>query len=246
VNGRFQEKGSMPRIFGVKLLPLVVTYALAAACSGESTSPPAPAGQLRIVQAAESTAALDVLIDGGVVISGLRAGTVSSPVSVTPGQRTVQFRAVGGATSPNSLQLSVSAKSIYTAIVIDSSTVLDPITLTDTGGIPASGMTKLRVAHFAALGPPIDVYRHQPDFPGLLGLQFPFPYRSVTSYVQSTPGNWQVVISPEVRVNDVPLDVPQDTLLATDVLPLAAGQVATVVLLDRPGGGLDAVVVHDR
>jgi hypothetical protein len=198
----------MPRSVGIRLLRFLVVPVLVGAC-GDSTSPPAPTGRLRVVQAAESTAALDVLVDGSVVIAGLKSGTVSSAVAVTPGLRSVQFRAAGAGTSPNGLQLSISAKSLYTVVVIDSSTVLDPNVLTDTGGIPASGMSKLRVAHFAALAPPIDVYRHQPDFPGLFGLQFPFPYRSVTPYVQSTPGNWRVVISPEVRVNHVPLDVPR-------------------------------------
>jgi hypothetical protein len=193
---------------------------------------------LRVIQAAESTATLDVLVDGGVVINGLGTGTVSSPVSVPVGQRTIGFRPAGGATSPNLLQLAVLADSEYTTVVIDSSTVLNPV--------PAAGKTKLQVANFASLAGPIDVYRRQPDFDGLVDLMFPFDYRAVSGYVQSDPGAWQVLVATEARIAGVPPDVPQDTLLIVEPISLAAGQAVTVVLLDKVGGGIDAVVMRDR
>jgi hypothetical protein len=185
-------------------------------------------------------------VDGTVVIGGLGAGTMSSPVSVAAGQRTVAFRPAGRATSPHQLQLAVADDSDYTAVVIDSSTVLNPIVLTDSGGIPAAGKTKLQVANFASAAGPIDVYRRQPDFDRLIDLAFPFAYRLLSGYVQSDPGEWQVLVATEARVGGVPPDVPQDTLLVVDPISLAAGQAVTVVLLDKSGGGIDAVVVRDR
>jgi uncharacterized protein DUF4397 len=223
------------------------TLLAAVSCSGnDGTGPAAATGSLRVIQAAESTATLDVLVDGGVAINGLGTGTISSPVSVPAGQRVVEFRPAGGATSPNQLQLAVLADSEYTAVVIDSSTVLNPIALTDSGGIPAAGKTKLQVANFASLAGPIDVYRRQPDFDGLVDLMFPFAYRAVSGYVQSDPGVWQVLVATEARVGGVPPDVPQDTLLIVESISLAAGQAATVVLVDKAGGGIDAVVMRDR
>src|SRR5215216_3178041 len=116
---------------GTAYIRLLIGGILVAAvsCSGndDGTGPASPRGSLRVIQAAESTAALDVLVDGGAVINGLAAGTISSPVSVAAGQRTIAFRPVGGATSPHQLQLAVAADSDYTAVVIDSSTVLNPI-----------------------------------------------------------------------------------------------------------------------
>jgi len=229
---------------------LLVAGALLVAlgCGGtkDGTGPTPTAGTLRVIQAAESTAALDVLVDGQVVINGLAAGTVSPAVAVAPGQRNVAFRAAGGATSPNLLQLAVAADSSYTAIVIDSSAVLNPAVLTDSGGIPAAGKTKLQVANFASLAGPVDVYRRQPDFDGLVDLMFPFAYRALSGYVQSDPGDWQVLVASEARVNGVPPDVPQDTLLIVQAVSLAAGQAATVVLVDKAGGGIDAVLIRDR
>jgi hypothetical protein len=75
---------------------------------------------------------------------------------------------------------------------------------------------------------------------------FPFAYRAVNGYVRSDPGEWQVLVASEARVGGVSPDVPQDTLLIVEPVRLAAGQAATVVLLDKAGGGIDAVVVRDR
>lgn len=224
----------------------VLMAVLSCSGNGDGTGPGSPAGTLRVIQAAESTATLDVLVDGRGVIGGLGTGTISSPVLLSAGQRTVAFRPAGGVTSPNLLQLAVAADSDYTAVVIDSSTVLNPIALTDSGGIPAAGKTKLQVANFASLAGPIDVYRRQPDFDGLVDLVFPFPYRAVSGYVQSDPGDWQVLVASEARVGGAPPDVPQDTLLVVEPVSLVAGQAVTVVLLDKVGGGIDAVVVRDR
>jgi hypothetical protein len=231
-------------------LPVVVLATLLAAlgCSedGQAPGPDPQTGSLLVIQAAESTAAVDVLVDGGVVIAGLAPGSVSAPVPVSTGNRTIEFRPAGGATSPHSLQLAVAAGSSYSAVVIDSSTVLNPIALTDSGGIPASGKTKLRVANFVSLAGPIDVYRRQPDFDGLVDIMFPFAYRAVSPYIQSDAGDWQVLVATEARIDGHPADVPRDTLLVVDPIPLAAGQAVTVVLVDQPGGGIDAVLVRDR
>jgi len=55
-----------------------------------------------------------------------------------------------------------------------------------------------------------------------------------------------VLIATEARVNGIPPDEPHDTLLIMDPVSLAADQASTVVVIDNPGGGLDAVIVRDR
>lgn len=227
---------------------LLIVGALLAvvACGDEATGPASPRGSVRVIQASLGTALLDVLVDGGVVVSGLGAGTVSHPILVATGARTIEVRPTGGVRSPALLQLAVEADSQYTAVVIDSSSVLNPIAVSDTGGIPAAGMTKLQVAHLARLAGPIDVYRRQPDFDGLLTLAFPFEYRALSGYVQSTPGDWQVLVATESRVGGVPPDVPGDTLLIVGPVTLEADQAVTVVLVDDPEGGIEAVVARER
>jgi hypothetical protein len=232
-----RSTGSMSLLLGAVLL-------VGSGCSDDA-GPNPPAGTLQVIQAAESTAVVDVMVDGDVVIQRLAAGAVSA-VSVTAGLREISFRPVGGPPSPKELQLSVVADSTYTTVVIDSASVLEPIALADTGSVPAAGRTKLRVGNFAALAGPIDVYRRQPDFDGIVTLVFPFTYQLLSDYVESDPGDWQVLIATEARVDGIPPDVPQDTLLIVDPVSLAADQASTVVIIDKPGGGLDAVIVQDR
>jgi len=233
-----RSPGSVSLLLGSVLL-------VGSGCSDDA-GPTTPAGTLQVIQAAESTAVIDVMVDGNVVIQRLAAGAVSPAVSVPAGLREISLRPVGAAASPNELRLSVVVDSTYTAVVIDSANVLEPIVLADTGSVPAAGRTKLRVANFAALAGPIDVYRRQPDFDGILTLVFPFTYQLLSNYVESDPGDWQVLIATEARVNGIPPDEPQDTLLIMDPVSLAADQASTVVVIDNPGGGLDAVIVRDR
>jgi hypothetical protein len=219
----------------------------ALACSdSHGTGPGSLQGSLRVIQASQSTTALDVLVDGSVVASELGAGAVSSAIPISTGQHTVEVRPSGGNTSPTSLHLAVAADSLYTAVVIDSSSVLNPIVVVDTGVVPAAGKTKLQVANLARLAGPIDVYRRQPDFDGIIDLAFPFDYRFVSGYIQSDPGDWQVLVATEARVGGVPPAEPQDTLLIVDPVTLAADQAAMVVLTDDPAGGMAAVVVREH
>lgn len=230
----------------VHLLIGAALLAVLACSESDGTGPDSPRGTLRVIQASQSTAALDVLVDGSVVVSGLGTGAISSAVPVSPGQRTIEVKPSGGTKSPTSLQLAILADSQYTAVVIDSSSVLNPVAVTDTGGIPAPGKTKLQVGNLARLAGPIDVYRRQPDFDGLLDLVFPFPYGALSGYVQSDAGDWQVLVATEFRVGGVPPDTPQDTLLIVDPVTLAADQAVTVVVVDKPEGGMTAVVVRER
>lgn len=213
---------------------------------GDDTGPGEAEGSLRVIQASLAAPALDVLVDGTVRITGLPTATLSSAIPLATGRRTIEVARVGQATSPVALELTVAADSEYTAVVFDSSAVPTPAAVTDTGAVPAPGMTKLQVIHMASAAGPIDVYRSQPDFEGFLDLAFPFEYRFASGYVQSTPGDWHVLVATESRVGGVPPSEPQDTLLLVGPVTLTADQAATVVLVDDPGGGIGAVIVRER
>ena len=124
---------------------------VAVGCSGDDTGPAPLTGSLQVIQAAESTATIDVLVDGNVVIHRLAAGATSSAVAIPAGRREIAFRPVGGAASPHALDLAVSPDRAYTTVVTDSAAVLDPMVLSDTGSTPAAGRTKLQVANFSTL-----------------------------------------------------------------------------------------------
>jgi hypothetical protein len=109
-----------------------------------------------------------------------------------------------------------------------------PWDITDTNAIVPAGASKLRVAHFAASAPAVTIRRRQPDFDSLMTVMFPFAYRAVSAYLQSTPGYWSVVVSHENQ---------SDTLAVSGSFYVGDGERRTVVLVDDPAGGVGLLVL---
>jgi hypothetical protein len=196
---------------------------------------------LRVVHTVAHVPAVDVLVGGQVVIPGLAAGQVSGVVAVPDGPGSIAFRVPGSSAGP-ARAVVFAANDTLNVLAIDSSNVINPWVLTDTGAVVPAGKTKLRVAHFADSAPAIDVWRSQPDYPSYITVMFPFAHRAVSPYLQSDPGAWRVLIATEARdAGGIP--VLTDTLFLTPVLAVAAGQSRTVVVVDQPGGGVSAVVL---
>ena len=125
---------------------------------------------------------------------------------------------------------------------IGSSSIINPWVLTDTGSVVPPDKSKLRVAHFAASAPSIDIWRTQPDWQQFITIMFPFRYQEASPYLQSDPGAWRVLVSTETRQEGVPLLA--DTLLLSDPIDVPAGESRTVIVLDREGGGLQIEVIR--
>ena len=213
--------------------------ALLSAC-GNDTVTGTPGGDrpaLRVVNAL--TTPVDVLLDGSVVISGLPAGAIDTALSAS-GSHTLALRTVGGGPAPSASQtVTVSDGALSTIAVLRaangsvSSTFLD-----DTNNIVPAGKTKLRVLHFASNAGTLQVFRTQPDYQQPIAWQFPFTYQADPNslsapFYQSTPGTW------EVRIWQTPADASGWASAPVKVLvPLASGEKRTIVILDKPGGGV--------
>src|SRR6185436_2023044 len=108
----------------------------------------------------------------------------------------------------------------------------------DTNSVVPAGATKVRVLHLAPNAGELQVYRTQPDYQTPISWQFPFTYQAnpdplSAPFYQSTVGTW------DVRVWKTPAN--ETGWSTTDVkitIPLASGEKATVVILDKPGGGV--------
>ena len=190
--------------------------------------------RLRVVQGT-TTGFVDVLLGGQVVLSTVGIGEASAFAPVTPGAYTLQVRRSGATAILGERSLTIGTQDTATLILIDSSTVINPVVLTDTGGVVPAGKTKLRVVHFATHAPEIDVWRTQPDYGTLIRVMFPFNYRDASPYLQSDPGNWTVVVTPKDQTTQ---------LYSTGSINVPAGQARTVVLLDASGGGITSVILN--
>jgi hypothetical protein len=127
-------------------------------------------------------------------------------------------------------------------VALDSAGKVTPSVLADTGAIVPAGATKLRVAHMASNAPNIDIWRTQPDFATPIRIQFPFPYRAESPYLQSTPGTW-VVMASHLTTSTSPLPPMPDTLASSGPIAIPAGASRTIVIVNAAGGGISMVVV---
>jgi len=210
---------------------------LGSACSdGVQPSTPAsgPSPRLRVVHAALPVQSMDVLVDGRTVIRNLTYGATSAFVVVPSGVQSVLIRPTSGGTVGTPRTVTFANGGQVTMVAVDSASVINPVVLTDTGSTPVPGASKLRVVHFATNAPPISVLRTQPDFPTPISVMFPFAYRAASPYLQSTPGDWEVIVTRENQ---------PDTLYRTGPIAIGSGELRTVVLIDAAAGGIGAVVV---
>lgn len=235
----------------MRMRPLSFTAMVAAAVqvwatgcsSADSLIPPnAQLAYVRVLNTAPGGSAIDVLVAGSVVFPSLASGSVSSTLSIPAGAQAVAFRRTGAAGSVSASTMTFAAGDTTTLLVIDSSTVLNPWVLTDTGATVAPGKSKLRVVHFAASAPAVLFYRTQPDYPDVVSVMFPFHYRDASPYLESTPGDWSVIMATEhYTIEGAPFLM--DTLSASGSIAIPAGTVRTVVFMDAPGGGYRTVVL---
>jgi hypothetical protein len=223
------------------LIAPLAACVLGAACNSSSTSPNSGLAHLRVVNAATSGGSITVFIDGGQVALPIAPATSSATLSVVTGTRTVEFRTTGGFGLTRSVVFTDNADVV--AVGIDSAGGVAPEVLSDTNSIVPAGASKLRVAHMAQNAGPIDIWRTQPDWSTPIRVEFPFPYRAESPYLQSTPGNWRILVSDTVPVATPNAPMP-DTLADSGPIAVTDGTSATVVVVDKPGGGLAFVVVR--
>jgi hypothetical protein len=190
---------------------------------------------IRVVNA--FTLPVDVLVDGSVVIPSLTPGAVDT-AAAADGSHSLSLRPVGpGVASTRSITTASGALSTIAAVRSSSGT-LGSAVLDDTNSVVPAGATKVRVLHLAPNAGTIQVYRTQPDFHTPVSWQFPFDYQADPTplsapFFQSTVGTW------EIHVWQTPADsTGWDTAPIKIVLPLQSGEKRTVIILDKPGGGI--------
>ncbi len=213
-----------------------------AACGSDAVAPVDPccasgAPAIRIVNAFASP--VDVIVDGQVRIAALPAGIIDT-LSADAGSHVLELRQTGAAVSVSGPVTTTSGALTTIAVVRASNGSVASAMLDDTNSIVPSGATKVRVLHLATTAGTLQVFRTQPDFQTPIAWQFPFTYQAQPTslsapFYQSTVGTW------EVRVWQSPADASGWVNAPLRILvPLESGQKRTILLLDKPGGGVRA------
>jgi len=219
--------------------------ALAVAATGcidhEITAPTGNAS-LRVVNTLVDVSSLDVLVGDDVAIANLASGAVSAVTTVPGDMQFVSFRPHGGSVGP-ATSLILAVGDTTTLLTVDSSSIINPWVLSDSNSAVPAGRSKLRAVHFAEDAPGLLAWRTQPDWGSFVTIQFPFPYRTATPYVESDPGDWRILVTTEAY--DAGIPTVTDTLALSDAITVPAGASRTVILLDDGAGGVKLVVLEN-
>lgn len=224
---------------------LLTVALLSSACTVDHIAPPmqGTGATLRVINAGDSPLSVDV--DGTTRLSALAPASVSGAIDIAPGARRVALHPAAGGMATVELSATAARTSLVELHPVGASG-LSASAVADTGAVPAAGMSKLRVLHLAAGEPAVDIWRVQPDYPSAVRLMFPFPLGAASSYVQSTPGSWTVLVTTTLdRWATGSSTDPAAHAIAQLSLAIAADQARTVVFLDDGTGGVKLVAVPE-
>jgi hypothetical protein len=234
----------MRSLFVSALLAAVTT----AACRPEDpnpVSPPGATGRLRFVHASPDTARarnVNVRIDGTAWLANQPYKVASPYVLVLPGARQVDARKTQDTTIVIFSQpVSVAVSTDFTLMTSGIAPDLAALVLTDDNAAPAGDNVRLRVVHASPGTGAVDVFITIPsadlatETPDATNLGF----RAATAYVTLPIGSYRVRWTTPGTTT-----VLGDTTTAS----LTQGQVRTVVMLDRAGGGTPSTyaILSDR
>jgi hypothetical protein len=216
--------------------------ALAACETDEGNGPLAPTGafgRVRFVNAVPDAAvgALNASLEGIPFAAGLAAGAATPYQPVYTGERALVVRRTADTAAVLlNAPFTVVDGGAYTVVAAGRAANVAPVVLTDSVTIAPTDSARVRVAHLSPSGGPVDVYLTTTSAsiatvaPAVAGL----PYQSAAPYLRVPNGRIRIRVT-AAGTKTVAAD---DT---TNVL--AAGQIRTVLVLDRAGGGAPPRVV---
>lgn len=203
-------------------------------------------GRIRVLHGSPDAPAVDILVNGTVVIEALPYREYTEYLPVPAGAQEIRVNVTGTTTTVLRANPTVMAGVDYTAIATGFATpartpALDLLLLRDDNTLATDNRVKLRVVHAAASAPAVDVYLTTPfetirdKQPGLANV----PFGGVSPYL--TVG---------VQLYQARVAVAGTKTVAIDSHRLVTwnNMIRTVVALDNRGGGapFELLLLPDR
>jgi len=217
----------------VGLLCVCGAVLLAVGCGGGGGQ-----AQLRVLNASPNIGAVDVLVDGATVASGIGYETATSYISVKTGSRHLQIEPTGSTTVAIDTTLNLAGSSQTTVIALNFAASISPVVLTDSTTAPTSGDAQIRVVNASPSMGSVDVYIVAPgtDLTTTTPVAQSLAFQSATSYTSEVAGTWEIFFT-----------VPGTTFILLDTGPISfsSGQNRTVVSLNGAAGGYSSITLAD-
>jgi hypothetical protein len=201
--------------------------------------------RVRVVHASPDAPAVDIYVNGNIVLENLPFREYSEYLSLPVGTYNVEIKVTGTNTVVKQLSVPLQAGKDYTAIAVGyaggASPGFDVMLLEDDNSAPADGRIKIRVAHTAPGAPAVDVYVTTP-FETLSGKQpvlTNVPFKAASGYLSVPIGMYQARVA-----------VAGTKTIAIDSHRLVTwgGMIRTIIAVDSRGGGapFDLILLPDR
>ena len=162
----------MTNVFKFSLI--VAALGLAACDSDDPTftnpspppPPPAQTFDLQVLHASPDAPAVDVLLDGNPVLTGVDYKEGSGKLTAEVGTYTVRVDGIlpNDTVTPviGPVDLTFDADTLYSVVAVGDVANIEPVILTQPDAGPAAGNVRVRVLHAAPLAPQVDVFATAP------------------------------------------------------------------------------------
>lgn len=213
----------------VRLLGLALVAVLGLAACGDDDGPTeTTTGRVRAVHLSPDAPAVDVLLDGTEVLSGVTYLISSEYLDVPTGDRTFRVEPTGSNTAVIEATVPVGENVDYTLLAVNDVENIEPLYLTDDNTAPAVGQARIRVLHGAPSVGAVDVYVTAPGAPLGTPTLTNVPFKGASGYLPVPAGRYQVRVTPT--------GVP-GTVAINQEITAPANVVATAIAVERQGGG---------
>ncbi len=207
----------------------VAALLLLAACGGGTDRTKA---QLRLVNASDAYAALDLRVEDQVRQGGVAYGAGAGYVEVDTGKADSAITRSGSATALLSFTPALARGKYYTLLAYGAEGALRQMLIDDNVAAPDSGRTLLRVVNAAPDAGALDIYLTGADEPlaSAVPVQAGAAFGAESSLLTVNSATWRLRVTAAGSKTDLRLDL--------SALALASREVATLVLTPGRGGVL--------
>lgn len=222
----------MPERLFRRLLLAFGLLALAAATGCYTAPDDRTKARLRLINASEGYATLDLELGGKRVQSGVAYGGSAGYADVDPDQTTSALYAGGSASALLNFTSALTRDKHHAVLAFGRAGSLRQLALDENQDKPANGRTKLRVVNAAPDAGALDIYITAAGdaLTGAVPVQAGAAYGALGSAVEVASGTWRLRVAAANSKTDVRLDIAD--------LALGSAEVAVLVLTPSAGGTL--------